>query len=862
MREADHRISKVEVAADGSALNTIDLRERDGTRIELLSQATSFRSNRQEWFQRALVTPDASLGPPALLPGRKDLGITMAMALKRPGGHTVLGSTLPLRSLEVLLDKAPGSEGAAYLLLDEHHNVLGYSRLQTHPQLDDDSYKSTLTPLTALSRGAFAPVAARLATEGSGLVEIAGETWVWSNRFLPTRYGPRYQTVAVMPLRGLTEELDRSRAQIAWIALGVLLVTLPITWYLTRRVVREFRTLERNSLRVQHLDFDTPPDPVTTRLKEIHALAHAQLTAHTSIAQRTRALQATRDELALLIQVGIDLSREQDRQKLLDKVLATACRITDASGGLLYLRTADDMLTPMATLNTPASVQVDLPMRDAQTDEPIDDNLAARSAWSGATLTVDDVLQEQGPECALWKEFYLAGATPYRSAITAPLRVSSGQVLGVLCVMRQPDAGGDAVRPFDRGQIPFIEALAAQAAVALENQQLLEVQRDLTDATIRIMANAIDTKSGYTGGHCTRVPELAFMLAEEATQASTGTLAAFGFHTEEQWREFRVGAWLHDCGKVTTPEHVMDKATKLEMVHNRIHELRTRFEVLLRDARITALQAIAAGADARAAWQACAEQEQQLHADFAFVAQCNLGAEGMAPADQARLEAIAGHTWLRHFDDRLGLAWGELAQLASEPQPALPATERLLADKPRHRVPRPDAEIAGLPDGIRMDVPELLYDHGELYNLRIARGTLTAEERFKINDHIIQTIRMLEDLPFPPNLRRVAEYAGTHHETMAGDGYPRRLNASQLSVPARIMAIADIFEALTAPDRPYKKAKTLSEAVALLHTFKLRRHIDAELFDLFLLSGTHLRYAHAFLAPEQIDTVEIAQYLG
>ena len=160
-----------------------------------------------------------------------------------------------------------------------------------------------------------------------------------------------------------------------------------------------------------------------------------------------------------------------------------------------------------------------------------------------------------------------------------------------------------------------------------------------------------------------------------------------------------------------------------------------------------------------------------------------------------------------------------------------------------------------------MDIPEHLYNHGELYNLAIRKGTLTDEERFKINEHITQTIIMLNKLPFPDYLAHVPEFAGAHHETMIGTGYPKRLNKDEMSTPARVMAIADIFEALTAADRPYKKAKTLSAALRIMSFMRNDQHIDAELFDLFLTSGVYMQYAEEFLAPGQIDDVNIADFL-
>jgi HD-GYP domain-containing protein (c-di-GMP phosphodiesterase class II) len=388
-----------------------------------------------------------------------------------------------------------------------------------------------------------------------------------------------------------------------------------------------------------------------------------------------------------------------------------------------------------------------------------------------------------------------------------------------------------------------------------------EAQRILMESLLQLIASAIDAKSAYTGGHCARVPELARMLAEAASDVAQGPLAGFRFETEEQWREFRIGTWLHDCGKVTTPEFVVDKATKLETIYNRIHEIRTRFEVLLRDAEISHLTSVLAGRDAAVSRCVFEARRAQLFDDFAFVAKCNIGGESMPAHDEERLQAIARQTWLRHFDDRLGLSHGEESRFENRPPSPLPVVEHLLADKPEHIVSRTDKQRYDARFGFHMDVPEHLYDFGELHNLCINRGTLTAEERYKINEHIIQTIVMLDQLPLPPNLKRVPEYASTHHETLSGTGYPRGLAADALSVPARIMAIADIFEALTAADRPYKKAKSLSEAIDILASFKTRKQIDADIFNLFLTSGVYRRYAETYLHPEQIDEVDVEAYV-
>ena len=388
-----------------------------------------------------------------------------------------------------------------------------------------------------------------------------------------------------------------------------------------------------------------------------------------------------------------------------------------------------------------------------------------------------------------------------------------------------------------------------------------KAQEELLDAFIKVIAQAIDDKSPHTAGHCERVPELAFMLVREAEKSDQGPFKDFAFKNAEEWREFQVAAWLHDCGKITTPEHIIDKGTKLETIYNRIHEVRMRFEVLWRDAEIDYLIQLAEpGADKAALEKQKHDKQQQLRDDFAFIANANVGGEFISEEDVAKLHELAETTWLRYFDDQLGLSSGEISRLQEAPRP-LPATEKLLVDRPEHLIERQHSTDFDPKFGIKMEVPEYLYNLGELHNLAISRGTLSAEDRFKINEHIISTIKMLESLPFPDELKRVPRYASTHHETMKGTGYPRKLTGDELSMPERIMVLADIYEALTAADRPYKKAKPVSAALDILHKMVQNDHIDVEVFELFLRSGVYLQYAQRFLPAKQIDEIDISKYL-
>ncbi|MEN8302950.1 MAG: HD domain-containing phosphohydrolase [Campylobacterota bacterium] len=395
-------------------------------------------------------------------------------------------------------------------------------------------------------------------------------------------------------------------------------------------------------------------------------------------------------------------------------------------------------------------------------------------------------------------------------------------------------------------------------SMSISIQEYQKSQEELLDSIIKVLADAIDAKSAYTGGHCRRVPEIAQMLTKAAHNKNEGPFKAFSFLSEDEWREFHIGAWLHDCGKVTTPEYVVDKSTKLETIYNRIHEIRTRFEVLYRDAQILYLEEQLNNQNRDESLKKLHITQTKLIKEFEFLAKSNMGGEYMSDDKQELIKSIAKREWIRNFDDRLGLSDVELLRYEGIEASSLPVKEKLLSDKQEHLIKRENFDYEKYKaDGFKEEVPEYLYNYGEIYNLCVDKGTLTNEERFKINEHVIMTIKMLEQIPFPAHLMKIPEYAGTHHETLIGTGYPRKLFKKDLSIPARIMVLADIFEALTASDRPYKKAKTLSESLKIMSFMVKEQHIDRNIFELFLDSGIYLEYAETHLKPEQIDEVNI-----
>ena len=509
--------------------------------------------------------------------------------------------------------------------------------------------------------------------------------------------------------------------------------------------------------------------------------------------------------------IGIALSRERDTDRLLETILDGAKALTRADAGTLYLREGDELLFSTVRNDTlglhlggTAGEKPDFPALPLYRDgAPNRQNIAAWAAISGETVNIADAYAAE--------DFDFSGTrrmderTGYRSTsfLTVPLTNHEEEVVGVLQLINAQDATG-AVIPFGPEEQRLAESLASQAGVALTQKQLIEDQRQLFESFIEIIANAIDHKSKHTSGHCQRVPQLTMMIAEAANRAEQGPMADFSMDEDELY-ELKIAGWMHDCGKVTTPEPVIDKATKLDGMFDRIEAVDARFEVARRDAENAALRRRLAEAGLDDSLDAEGEAAvAAVEEDRAFVRRHNTGGEFMDPADQQRVHAIAD---------------GHRVAIAGEERPIL--------------------------------------DEDEVYNLTIAKGTLTPEERKTIQDHIVVTIEMLEALPYPRYLQRVPHLAGGHHERMDGRGYPRGLTGDQMLPGARMMAIADIFEALTAADRPYKRPNTLTESLTILGRMATEGHLDPELFDTFIRERVYLDYARQFLKPEQIDEVDV-----
>lgn len=810
-----------------------------------------FEPRSRPWYRMAQEQTERVQTDPYLFFTSREVGATIA---RRTATRTaVVGADLTLSQVSAVLAASRFLPRAELALFDERGQVLAYPEAERLLRLEgvDESRLAALFELDApvldrLDRDLRDPQrrAARLDPVGFTL-DIAGQLWRGAVKTLPVQGGKNLYLALAVPQIDLLTDAARIRNQSLLIALGLVLLALPVAWLLANRIARHLHSLVGEAARIRRFEFQEPI-AVRSIITEVNQLAQA--------------MELMKSTIRRFLDIGAALAAEQHFERLLDRVLAETLALAQADAGLLLLVSDDEHELQ------PAAVRL---RREA--DPVAVTQLAALSLTDPAPHPLVQAAQAVAPQVQTLVDSelladYLAPLTAApaehpEQLIIVPLRNRQQELVGTLVLLIAEDT-----KQVKRGVSPellaFIAALSGTSAVSIENQRLLHAQKNLFEAFIRLLADAIDAKSPYTGGHCARVPELTKLLAQAACATRQGPFRDFTL-SEAEWEELHIACWLHDCGKITTPEYVVDKATKLETIYDRIHEVRMRFEVLKRDAEIDYWRQVADGGDRQALRAELEAQWQTLDEEFTFIARCNQGGEFMSPEQITRVKRIAERTWQRTLDDRIGLSHEEQARKERVPALPLPVQEPLLADKPEHRFERgPQDRIEpNNPWGFQLDTPELLYDRGELHNLCIGRGTLTGEERYKINEHIIQTIIMLSRLPFPKPLRRVPEIAGGHHEKMDGAGYPKRLRRDQMSLLARMMAIADIFEALTAVDRPYKLGKTLSEALRIMARMCEEGHIDPELFALFLRAGVYHRYAEGFLRPEQIDAVRIEDYL-
>ena len=497
-----------------------------------------------------------------------------------------------------------------------------------------------------------------------------------------------------------------------------------------------------------------------------------------------------------LTEIGTALSAEKNLDRLLEMIVDEACKFTNADAGALYILSDDDSELNFAIVQNNAlglrmggaGGEITWPaikLKDAAGRVNIA-NVSAYVAVTGEPVNIADVYHAGEFNFEGTKKFDSRTGYRSRSMLVVPLRNHENDVIGVLQLLNALEPATGKIISFPPEYEDMVLSLASQAAIALSNNRLIFDLENLLESFVRTIATAIDEKSPYTGGHVRRVAQLTMTMARKINNVRYGKFAGTQL-SDDQLRELRIAAWLHDVGKITTPEYVIDKATKLEAVHDRIHDVKTRMELIKKDylAKI-----IKNAHDVK-----IASKIEELDKDYEFLVEANSGSEFLDDDKIARIKEIAKRQWNNNGQ--------------SNP---------LLSDE-------------------------------EVYHLCIRSGTLTQEERSIVNNHVLVTQKILSHLPFPKKMRHVADYAAAHHEKLDGTGYPLGLKGDQLSLQSRIIAIADIFEALTAKDRPYKKGKSVTEALEIMERMARNKHIDAELYELFVQEKIYEEYARNNSVP-------------
>lgn len=517
-------------------------------------------------------------------------------------------------------------------------------------------------------------------------------------------------------------------------------------------------------------------------------------------------------ELARLTEIGLALSSVHELQRLLDLIVLEARAINHADAGSLYTVDREaGVLRFQIIQNESQGVRLSTRERGGLDLPPVPlttSNVSAYVAITGETVSIPDVYKAGRFDFSGPRRYDRLTGYRSQSMLVVPMRNHEDEIIGVLQLINAQKPGTGEIVPFHGANVERTRALASQAGIALNNARLIVDLQELLEGLIRVMASAVDEKSAYTSGHIQRVTRLATLLAEAVNENTQGPLGDRHF-TPEQIYELRIAGLLHDIGKIVVPEYVVDKATKLQAIYDRIGLVEARFASIQLSARNEALERKLALAGETAPPTTCEQVDAELAArlaeirdDLEFIRESNQGGEFLPQDKVDRLHAIGRKTYRN----------------------AAGVEERYLTDE-------------------------------EMENLCIQRGTLRPQELEIIRSHVAVSYRLLTRIPFPERLRNVPTFAGDHHEMLNGSGYPLGKSAEELPIQSRMLAIADIYDALSATDRPYKKAFEPERCFSILRDEVSRGRLDGDLVELFIAANCPARL-QAELAAEEAARAE------
>lgn len=788
--------------------------------------ATNFDLSPQNrpWFKAAIDNDKLNLSTPYAFYSTKQIGLTISKRTQNK--NAVIGMDIALDDMSTVLEEVKITPHTELAIISNDGDLLGYKDI---PKILDDwadkNFTNELLPEINILEKSPLIKAYTDSYDELNQFEFNNQKWLGITKQMGNNLSMKL--VMAIPINELLGKAYKYMQLMLTISIIIILMAFILSRLAAKKISKYLDQLVNQAGDIVRFNFSKVPDK-NIPIREIVDLQTA-----------SNKVSKTLDSMLSISKI---IGTESDLDIMLQKVVELTVDATHCIAGAVYISAGDSYYMHKSAAhysNNPA----------------VGPNpLAANIDYYPEYINYDPI-NDNHPLCQTQNN---------NLSLEFELRDRNNKLQGLLIL----EFSQSQQQLYGIDFEAFVNKLTGMLEVAIETRQLIEAQKDLFYGMIHMLADAIDAKSPYTGGHCKRVPELAIMMVDSLQKQTEGKYKNFEL-SDNEIKEFAIAAWLHDSGKLVMPQDIVDKASKLEIIYNRIHEIRMRFEVLLRDAEIKYLHEVQSGVNQDKARKEYLITQQSLLDDFEFVANCNIGSEHLDDAAIDRLKQISAKTWLRNFDDMLGLSRDELKQRSKgrDINQTLPVTEQLLANKesdliewPKHDlIAQLNADHPGL--DLDIDQPEFKQNTGELHNLTISKGTLTEEDRFIIKNHMVHTLLMLHKLPWPPGFTNIPDIASNHHERMDGTGYPRRLKAGDLPITHRVLAIADVFEALTASDRPYKQTKTLSETLHIMANMCLDQHLDTDLFINFLEHKTWQKYSNKFLKSSQIDEVDIKKII-
>ena len=484
-----------------------------------------------------------------------------------------------------------------------------------------------------------------------------------------------------------------------------------------------------------------------------------------------------------ILNIGIALSGEKNHKKLLERILSEARRITQCDAGTLYIVENQHLAFKIIQNDTLKIYQggmgesIDLPPVDITST-----TVSGYCALHKEVVNIRDVYKSKYKEIDFSGPRHYDAITGYKtlSMLVVPLENHDGVIIGVLQLINAKNEQGE-VTPFPEYLEKVVQSLGSQAAVSISNMNYLEELDGMLHAFVRVISTAIDERSPYNANHTRNVARLSGMFARYLQEQSH--VNAYSLSNEDI-EQLEMSAWLHDIGKIAVSLEVMDKSTRLgdryELVKNRMRAIGEQRKVQAIKLALQNDEQLKTDASIDAFWVVLAEIEKEMNYINELLEKINDPSCFVDDTLQMEIIKLSKRTWLTK-------------DMVEEP----------------------------------WILPE------EVEALSILRGTLTVKERRIMENHVMMTKKMLDKIPFGSKYSAVAEWASSHHEFLDGTGYPEKLKADALPLEVRILTIMDIYDALTAVDRPYRKGLSIKKAFLILEDMAMQGKIDADLIRIF-----------------------------